>query len=340
MITTEEFSKNLLGYNIVDCVVRRRDFFYFIAQEDYTQRAGYKAEGRDPDASALIKRIIVWRPDQADGKRWAYGWRKGMDITIAEFGSVPEDKLVIVDTGGIVYAVGGGTQGLEGELPFERSGRYGSVDKLRNIGGELYLAGGNRTVGIRRGVSDWRWETERFPLAENEFGSSKIGFRDIDGFNTSDIYAVGGHGDVWHFDGKNWGRVDFPSNQPLRTVCCAGDGNVYVSGYDGITFVGRGSRWRCIAEPAISLPFRDLVWYGDRVWATNDYGLWWVDPDGVKTTDLPATITGCAGNLSARDGLLLLAGYYGAALLQDGEWKVVFHYAAMHERSKEDGRTA
>lgn len=33
----------------------------------------------------------------------------------------------------------------------------------------------------------------------------------------------------------------------------------------------------------------------------------------------------CAGNLSARDGILLVAGHGGAAFHEDGQWKVIFH---------------
>lgn len=55
---------------------------------------------------------------------------------------------------------------------------------------------------------------------------------------------------------------------------------------------------------------------------------------------LPAEISRCAGNLSSRAGILLLAGLYGAALLKDGGWQVVFHHAAMAERSRRESPAA
>ncbi|BEP96951.1 hypothetical protein GmRootA79_53360 (plasmid) [Acidovorax sp. A79] len=336
MLTTAEFRKNFLGYNIVDCVVRSAGYLYFIAQEDYTQRPGYQPEGHDPDASALIQRVVVWRPDQSGDKRWTHSWNKGMDITIAEFASQPEDKLVAVDVGGEVYAIGSGSKGREGAIPFERKGRYGAVNQLHNIDGHLYLCGGNRTVGVRRGIGQWHWETGRFPLSAHEFGSGNVGFRAIDGFGANDIYAVGDQGDVWHYGGGDWRRIGFPGKQSLRTVCCAGDGKVYISGYEGITFVGRGDEWRCIAEPGLALPFRDLVWHDGKVWATSDYGVWWVSEQGIAQAELPAEISVCAGHLSSRAGILLLAGFHGAALLQDGRWQLVFHHAAMAERSQKE----
>lgn len=72
------------------------------------------------------------------------------------------------------------------------------------------------------------------------------GFEDIDGFNINDIYCVGGRGDVWHSDGMKWKQTHFPSNLDLYTVCCAGDGYVYISGYGGTTFKGRGDQWKQI----------------------------------------------------------------------------------------------
>lgn len=67
-------------------------------------------------------------------------------------------------------------------------------------------------------------------------GSSEEGFEDFDGWSESDTYAVGGYGDVWHFDGKGRRQIPFPTDKPLKSVCCGGDGQVYISGYEGVTF--------------------------------------------------------------------------------------------------------
>ena len=67
-------------------------------------------------------------------------------------------------------------------------------------------------------------------------------------------------GNVWHFDGQTWRRLDFPCDIDLETVVCAGDGQVYISSEQGTTFKGRGARWQRIHEGSMSLPFKDMVW--------------------------------------------------------------------------------
>ncbi|MNF88094.1 hypothetical protein D3C84_705800 [compost metagenome] len=164
------------------------------------------------------------------------------------------------------------------------------------------------------------------------------GFESLDGFSRSDVYAAGGKGDVWHFNGQQWRRIDFPSNLAIETVCCGGDGRVYISGYEGHTFVGRGDTWKKIrTREDISLAFKDMVWYEDRVWCTNDYGVWWIVGDQLVKANIPAFAQISAGHLSARDGVLLLAGFYGAAYLENGQWHQIFSYSEMVDRCKAEG---
>ena len=75
-----------------------------------------------------------------------------------------------------------------------------------------------------------------------------FGFNDVDAFSKEDMYAVGGAGDVWHCDGQRWTQLPFPSNELLYTVCCAGDGNVYITGNMGALWVGRKDRWKRLAQ--------------------------------------------------------------------------------------------
>jgi hypothetical protein len=63
---------------------------------------------------------------------------------------------------------------------------------------------------------------------------------------------------------------------------CGGDGNVYVSCYEGLTFTGRGNRWKKIYDGGISLGFKDMVWHEGKAWCTNDNGVWTIE-DGKLT---------------------------------------------------------
>ena len=65
MINAEIFAKRFLGYNIVDCEVRERDSYCFLAREDYTMWLDLK-EDDDLNLSdtALEKRIITYTPSR------------------------------------------------------------------------------------------------------------------------------------------------------------------------------------------------------------------------------------------------------------------------------------
>jgi hypothetical protein len=201
-------------------------------------------------------------------------------------------------------------------------GMRGGISKLRTIGGSLWLAGSGRTVGQRRAASDWHFHDAIPYKSLLDDG----GFHDIDGFSESDIYAVGGHGDVWHFDGSAWKQIPFPSNMTLEAVCC-GDGQVYIGAESGTVFKGRANQWKMIHRGDMTLPFRDMVWYQDQVWCSSDYGIWTVKGDVLGEADVSSGVRVCAGNLSVGDGALLVAGHYGAALHDGTSWNRLIDYS-------------
>ncbi|WP_155274256.1 hypothetical protein [Pseudomonas chlororaphis] len=334
MISSADFSKQLLGYNIVDCVVRSRDKFYFLAREDYTQWTDWEDVGRYPDDTALTLRVISDFSFKPKDSQWGHATLTGFDIANAAVSLKPKEQLVVSSISGQIYAVGSGEAGMEDSILKQTRG---GVFKLKTISDKLYAAGGQRTVGFREQKNNWHWHSESIPF--NKEQDSRIsGFDDLDGFDQDDMYAVGGMGDVWHFNGGLWRRVDFPSNLYLETVCCGGDGRVYISGYEGHTFVGRGDTWKKVkTKEHISLAFKDMVWYEDRVWCTNDSGVWWIVGDKLVKADIPAFAQISAGYLSARDGVLLLAGFYGAAYLENGQWHQIFSYGEMVDRCKAEG---
>ncbi len=339
MIDTETFARRFLGYNVVGCAVRHRDLFYFIAQEDYTQWPDWRDTGNAPSSRALKKRVISYSRNQPEGSRWGNAVLTGYDRVECGICLMPKEQLIVASIAGQVYAAGSGEAGVEIELVRSETTKRGSVLKLKTIAGKLYLCGGNRTVAIRRGKDDWQWLSAGLPFdLKTELYTA--GFSDIDGFAEDDIYAAGGDGDVWHYDGARWRALDFPFALPLRTICCAGNGEVYVSGYEGATFAGRGDRWRRLDAPLLTLPIFDMIWHEDRIWATNDYGVWWIDGDKIIRAELPAGISACAGRLSGRDGVLLLAGFFGVSLLQNGQWEEILHYGPLAAQCAAEGRQA
>jgi hypothetical protein len=84
----------------------------------------------------------------------------------------------------------------------------------------------------------------------------------------------------------------------------------------------------------LSLPFRDMVWYEDKVWCSSDYGVWVIKDDKLASASslLPDGMSVYAGNLSTADGVLLMAGYGGAAFLEKGVWTKIFSATEMSKQ--------
>ena len=205
------------------------------------------------------------------------------------------------------------------------------------IYGMAYAVGGGRTVCRRRGPNDWESLCLNLPLgtrAEHDDvkKSEDMAFEDIDGFSHNDLYVIAGRGVVWHLNGTAWRRIPFPSNMFLESVCCAGDGHVYIGAQSGTMFRGRGDQWEMIHRGNMSLPFKDIVWHANRLWCTSDYGLWTVNGNKVeRVEDLPSEISVCAGNLSAADGVMLMGGVHGAAFHDGQTWQLIFNQYQMEQ---------
>jgi len=286
-----------------------------------------------PNETTLKKRVLAFMRYKPINEQWGQTELTGFDLALCGVALKPVEHLVVMDSSARVYASGKGVSGLEARLEYSETSRRGVLQSLKTISDELFFVGWDRCVGIRMGKDQWHWLNDAIPVDQNSGVKITCGFRDLDGVVNSSLYACGDKGDVWHSNGKIWKKCAFPSNITLNTVCCAPGGSVYISGYEGETYRGAGDVWKQIAKPELSIPFKDMVWYEDRVWCTNDYGLWWINGDKLEMADVPSEIKVCSGNLSTRDGVLLLAGYYGAAVRENGEWKVIFNYNEMAEKS-------
>ncbi len=303
------------GYALVDCVVRSREIVYFILEQLYDE------ETESPPNGMFGTRIVGYFNDPPD-PGWHVVEMTGIHRMKAGMAYLPKEQFVGVSLNDHVYVWGSGDADFETSLTGGRAltgqdiGMRGGISKLRTIDGSLWLAGSGRTVGKRSGETEWRFHDEIPYRSLMDDG----GFRDIDGFNESDIYAVGGHGDLWHFDGTTWKQIRFPSDMTLGAVCCGSDGQVYIGADSGTVFKGRAKQWKMIHRGDMVLPFRDMVWYQDQIWCTSDYGIWTIKRDVLEEAEVSASVRVCAGNLSVGDGALLVAGHYGAALHDGASW--------------------
>ena len=324
-IAIEMLRPRIAGYNLIDCEVKDRDTLYLLGREDYTQRKGWRETQDPPPEGKLPKRILVLRPGGAEDKKWGHMHLTGLDTSVCALGYRPEEKILVVDSDAKTWAQNPNTNGFEPGIPYKGNGGLlaGAVNRAKSFGGELLVCATQRQMFRRVGASSWELIGPAIAVSESDF--TDCGFQDFDQFSSSDIYAAGGSGDLWHFNGAEWRRCKFPSNWGLSALKCAPDGSVYVAA-STVIYRGTGDKWEKLGSRAsMALPIKDLVWYEDQLWATNDYGVWVLKDDVLVEADVPAGVKVCSGNLATRDGVLLLAGYGGAAYKRDGQWTEIFH---------------
>jgi hypothetical protein len=326
ILNQENYDAMFKGFQITDCVVRKKDLVYFVLQP-------IEEEAREDE---VLQTRLIQCVERQGLQPWGNQPLPHFSKFLAGVSHSPTEQFVGVSSTGFVFATGSGDAGVEDDLKGVHSRQLqaanaprdafllrGGISKLRTIAGRVWGVGGGRTVIDRVGKNNWNYHTS---LPKPTSFLDPDGFEDIDGFAEDDIYAVGGDGDVWHFDGKKWRQVSFPSNMQLESICCAGDGHVYIGAESGSVFKGRGNTWKLIERGNMALPFRDMVWFQDAVWCTSDYGLWNIRKDSVLPADVPSTVKVCAGNLSVGDGVMLLAGVYGAAIHDGTAWRRMIDY--------------
>lgn len=311
--TNEEYKENINGYWAYDCAVRARNVFYFLLLEDI------------PDAVNGNRRMINYFPEDDPGDRVGTMGLTGFAGPKLAASQNPKNQAVVVARDCTVCALGGGDGGMEspiltGDPPTKPL--WSGCFNLATIDGYIYAVGPARSVCRREGPNNWASIVDRNTMPKPQAIDNFVqgGFYAIDGFNAKDIYCVGGAGDAWRYDGKRWYPCAVPTNMLFESVCCAGDGFVYIGMQSGSVMRGREDQWKLIHKDEMTLPFKDMVWFQGKVWCTSDYGLWVIEDGKLTEAAVPPEVKACSGNLAVGDGVMLLAGMYGATVHDGTAW--------------------
>ncbi|RSZ57351.1 hypothetical protein HF313_11415 [Massilia atriviolacea] len=337
-ITMKEYATHLSTFYVYGCAVRDRTRFGFIADRWFTDEEVEAEEKSGRSRDRRNKHLVTFFRNGDAGKQWGSTLLEEWATVYIGAATKPQSQFIALemeDTS--AYVIGSGVSYMDTPVQECKGSpvRRGSIFRIKMIEGYAYVCGGNRSVGKRLGKGEWFSHSEAIPKLVN---STDDGFDDIAGFNENDLYAVGGKGDVWHYNGKTWQQVSFPTNIWTTTVCCGGDGNVYISCYEGLTFMGRENRWKKIYDGGISLGFKDMVWHEGKVWCTNDNGVWTIENGKLaRASGLPSEIYVCSGSLSVNDGVMLMAGLGGAAFMENGQWHNLFLRGEMEMAMRKSG---
>ncbi len=138
--------------------------------------------------------------------------------------------------------------------------------RARVIAGKLYGASVYRMMYRRDGINQWTRLSNGLPSIETMYNENdNPGFYDMDGFAENDIYAIGENADFWHWDGHIWTRIELPTDKDIDSICCGGDGVVYLNvGRNEIIF-GRNNQWDKILHNQND-SFNNMCWFQDRIY--------------------------------------------------------------------------
>jgi hypothetical protein len=142
----------------------------------------------------------------------------------------------------------------------------------------------------------------------------------IHGWELSDLYAVGGNGEAWHFDGKYWQRIDLPTNQTLTCVKCAPNRVIYMGGHRGTLVRGTGGQWSVLPQPDIPDALWDLEWFKGRLFASTLDGLYELKGDLLEPVKYGKITPRSTYQLSAVDEVMWSSGEFDIMEFDGQNW--------------------
>lgn len=327
------WSKFLRGRTIYDCAIYRERGYGFVVVE----------ESAELDTLPVTTFITMATDQPIESRFGVYSVGHFQFTNIASCTAPAE--YVAVDMASNVYSANAKRKGEE--KPIDQvldmrtfDSEVGIIKKVVRVAGQIYALGNYRRIYRRVGEQQWvelGAEKRGVPLPAdvhtNSDHSMDLGFADMSGFSESDIYAVGGKGDVWRFDGLKWNNCALPTNARLITVCCGGDGVVYITEINGSLWAGRENTWKKVVDGEFNVGFHpvDSAWFNSRLYLGAREGLWTLDMIKKRVvslkeveSDAPDATNGGRLDISPDGKFLLTAGPYGACLNDGTRWRRLF----------------
>ncbi|MEX9815363.1 hypothetical protein AB7X09_05175 [Providencia rettgeri] len=254
-VTKEHWAKYIKGYIFTGCAIRDKNIVYFCLRKDVPYEKARNLWNSEIPSQLLC--IYLDTPDDPiDYIRF-----EGFDSPKVGVCFKPKEQGMLASRGddGFVKSMGSGSK-----FPLEKvmEGDFANPKNIKCIEGYAYYVGSAREIYKRVDIGKWVRLQKGIPGGETD---TDMGFTDLDGFSEQDMYAVGGEGDVWHYDGEQWIPCGFPSNEQLSAVLCAPDGYVYIGGEGGSLWRGRQFQWEKLYHGGSTILLNQLRWFEDKV---------------------------------------------------------------------------
>ncbi|WP_036997238.1 beta propeller repeat protein [Metapseudomonas resinovorans] len=316
-INNELWQEIFSNWIITGCAVRDKSIIYCCLRKDLPHE-----QMKDMWDSEIPSRLVALYLDTPDDP---YGWKglAGFARPIVGISHKPVSQGLLISRGladSTVSVMGKGKWPLEHII----EGQGAGTANLRCIDGYTYAASVHRKIYKRVDIGQWVSISHGIPtLSEEEWTLEKSiaeGFLDIDGFSEQDMYAVGGRGDVWRYNGERWSQCAFPSNEQINTVLCAPDGNVYIGGEGCSLWVGKEHTWTKVYQGNSTILWNQLRWFNNQVWLCSDYQLRVWDGKAMQYVMDGDKKVVFNGHMDAYDGILVIAGSYRVDRFDGQQW--------------------
>jgi len=229
--------------------------------------------------------------------------------------SNPENALVFVSSEGF-YGVNSKTSIagniFEDSQPEPIEPRYGSIRAVSEIKGKAYAVGLRGMVYRFDKLAMWTRIDDDLPREFN--------IQAIHGFDEYDIYAVGFSGQLWHFNGKKWRKLQLPTNLNLTAVKCSGDGLVYIAGHKGILMCGRDDNWQIIDHGVTMKDIWSLEWFEEKLYLSTMSNVFRLDRDKLEMVDFDDDVPTTCYHLSAAKNVMWSIGEKDVMSFDGKKW--------------------
>jgi hypothetical protein len=322
-IPEDEWTELLKGWLITDVVVRNKGHLSIVAREIFPEEEASLMADHE-FKTTVVQVHLAPKPDanRKTGAAFLEGFTRP-NIGTCIFPKV-QDLLVSNNNQGQVRVLGPGA-GFEYISPKEL---VPLTNRIVTIDGWAYSVGSVRKIYKRTEVGHWEPFNEKGlsrPTGNNSSDDLQIrfsmGFEDMDGPSENHMYAVGGEGEVFFYNGEQWRQCDFPSNEQLSTVTVTPDKTVYIGGEGGNIWRGQADTWEKIYSHTSSVLYNDSVWFDNKLWLSSDYELKTVTGDKVEPAMFGEQRLPFSGHMDARDGLLVIASLHQVYAFDGKQWQ-------------------
>ncbi len=174
------------------------------------------------------------------------------------------DSLLVMGRAGHFREITQGQRTIDEKLDILDAGYLMS---MRHLDDRLFVCGIQDIVYRRSGG---QWERIDASIFQPTREVADRGLAGIDGFSDKDVYAVGLHGAILHWNGDSWTALDSPVKTSLRCVKCSSDGYVYVGGSGGVLLRGNAAGWTNLTNRTVANgSFERMAEFGGKLYVAG-----------------------------------------------------------------------